>query len=356
MAATATTASTWIAAPTRSPSAGTALHPALRMTAAPGTTASTERRACCSSAPATARAHRSPRPCSAPRRETRRGSPAPAPDPRTASIPHAVRVLREHYDIDIAGQAPRQLDTPQASVRPRDHLVRQGSRGDPRRRGPAADPLEHPRPGGRRPRRPATRGSCGSSRDRQSRPAPGCRASASAPRRRTTHDHQDQSPASATSSTTYRRPSTSTPPTSASTCAATRHRPSPTSPADRSGCCCRDRSRPAPARLPRTRPRRPQPHPSRRRRPRRRNRPAPRRRFPSAASSPRAQEVSRSWSPTPPATSWSCSNPLNDLKHQHRQSGPEAWDLRNKESRLSESNRRPSHYESMLRLDDKTRL
>jgi catechol 2,3-dioxygenase-like lactoylglutathione lyase family enzyme/DNA-binding transcriptional ArsR family regulator len=63
--------------------------------------------------------------------------------PKAALHPHAVRVLAEHYGIDVTGQLPRHLD----AVRPRAHLVRQGPGGLPRvhRRATAA-PLEHSRP------------------------------------------------------------------------------------------------------------------------------------------------------------------------------------------------------------------
>ena len=94
--------------------------------------------------------------------------------PKARLHPNTVRVLREQFGIDVAGQRPRHArHRGRPPVRPRGHLVRQGSRGVPRAgRARTPGPLEHPRashgddPTGQLPRLLAGRG-----RDRHPRPA-----------------------------------------------------------------------------------------------------------------------------------------------------------------------------------------
>jgi hypothetical protein len=93
--------------------------------------------------------------------------------PQQAIHPQALRVLRDQFGIDIAGQSPRHLDTlRRPRVRLRDHPVRQGSRGLPRRRRRLpTDPLEHRGPRRRQQRPgPVRRLHPGSRRDRHSYP------------------------------------------------------------------------------------------------------------------------------------------------------------------------------------------
>ena len=88
---------------------------------------------CCSCAPATAPAHRSPRPCYATTPPGRCEVTSAGSRPKPHLHPNAVRVLRDEFGIDISGQQPRHLDTlDRPPVRLRDHPVRQGPRGLPR--------------------------------------------------------------------------------------------------------------------------------------------------------------------------------------------------------------------------------
>ena len=144
------------------------------------------------------------------RRQPSQAAPAPQ---RRAGAARRVRHRRRRPAPAAPGHARR------PPVRLRDHPVRQGPRGLPRvpattRAGCTGASPTPPPPAARPrqlPRLPAHRG-----RHRHPHPAPAARPRRHPPRR-SSRDHTRRStPASATSSTTSRPPSTSTPPTSAS--------------------------------------------------------------------------------------------------------------------------------------------